>query len=137
MKNEGLPDVLYRDEFRTKDLQYDELFSIFLCNIHVLYIETFTFLLVGRCRKPFSLRFLKNGIYKVDNEKLEYLSTITVICNESYSISASSPDAMTCVQNARGSMVWQPPYVPRCYREYISKFSGRIVKSVLSIWVEG
>ena len=53
-----------------------------------------------------------------DNENFEYMTTITIACNESYTVSSRSPDAMTCIQDKSGRMVWQPPYVPRCFRKY-------------------
>jgi len=70
---------------------------------------------VGRCNKPYRLKFLRNGNYITDNENFEYMTTITIVCNQSYSVSTNSPDAMTCTQDKYGQMVWQPPYVPRCY----------------------
>jgi len=73
---------------------------------------------VGRCNKPYGLKFMRNGNYITDNENFEYMSTIKIVCNQGYSVFTNSPDAMTCTQNRYGQMVWQPPYVRRSYRKY-------------------
>ena len=79
---------------------------------------------------------MRNGNYITDNENFEYMTTITIVCNQSYSVSTNSPDAMTCTQNKYGQMVWQPPYVPRCYRKYFLLIYSYIEEYIKKLSIE-
>eukprot|EP00795_Rhopilema_esculentum_P010617 gene10617-19356_t len=63
-----------------------------------------------RCKRPIQLKSFRNGYFTIDNEKLEFGTTITFFCNENYELTKA--DAITCNENGK----WLPRRLPRCRR---------------------
>ena len=86
------------------------------------------FFLAVRCKRPIQLMSFRNGYFTIDNEKLEFGTTITFFCNENYELTKA--DAITCNEFGK----WLPRRLPRCRSRQtcVNRNELFTVKSLLS-----